>query len=401
MTDRASCEAQTGDFSPPPKATIDHPLSAESNAATRQILDLKLQLAECLAENDTLKHRNSLLSRQNDELIKEGSDLAVDLERAYGRIANLKKEREKAVRDLTRARMLQIRQDSRRAKLLLDGGKNPGNTQPGNGGSDKSLDASKSALNQDASSNTNKSRSWLSRLSVNFKASTTNECNHDSFSSTTSFTKQADPSSSALTKTTSTATISSLSSSTRNLFNNSTLSFLSSELGNEAPVGQNHSNSSLALNEILPGKRPSMVQVDGASSSNAGLDASASANCRASPKCQRRQQGRYSHRNTDKDVREFLSRHSLPSDASLFGESDSEEEFDDYVVQQTDGQDDDHKDGHDGCDGGDAGDFVDEGGRDKELDIDIVKEGKGVGATAVALDACRLPKRLSLNAREA
>lgn len=116
------------------------------------------------------------------------------------------------------------------------------------------------------------------------------------------------------------------------------------------------------------------------------------------------QGGRYSHRNTDKDVREFLSRHSLASDGSLFGESDSEEEFDDYLVPTMGGQN-DHKDNgqdeSDGGDGEDGEDSDDERGREEEMAIDIAKEDKGVGATTVSLDGCRLPKRLSLNALEA
>ena len=73
-----------------------------------QLLDLKLQLAEALSANDTLRHQTTLLTKHNDRLTLEKTELSSDLDSAYEQITKLKKERDEAVRDLTRARMLQM-----------------------------------------------------------------------------------------------------------------------------------------------------------------------------------------------------------------------------------------------------------------------------------------------------
>ena len=96
----------------------DRKLIQENIAATRQIMDLKLQLADLMSKNDTLEHENRQLFDAKSRLETDRDDLKLDLDKAYDRISRLKRERDEAVRDLTRARMLQIREDSRRAKLL-------------------------------------------------------------------------------------------------------------------------------------------------------------------------------------------------------------------------------------------------------------------------------------------
>lgn len=96
----------------------DRKLIQENIAATRQIMDLKLQVADLLSKNDTLEHENRQLFDSKSRLETDRDDINLDLDKAYDRISRLKRERDEAVRDLTRARMLQIREDSRRAKLL-------------------------------------------------------------------------------------------------------------------------------------------------------------------------------------------------------------------------------------------------------------------------------------------
>ena len=96
----------------------DRKLIQENIAATRQIMDLKLQVADLLSKNDTLEHENRQLFDSRSRLETDRDDIKLDLDKAYDRISRLKRERDEAVRDLTRARMLQIREDSRRAKLL-------------------------------------------------------------------------------------------------------------------------------------------------------------------------------------------------------------------------------------------------------------------------------------------
>ena len=373
----------------------------------QQIMDLKLQLAECLAENDTLKHKNGLLTKHNDELIREGSDLANDLDGAYTKITKLKHERDEAVRHLTRAQMLQIRRDSRRAKLLLAGNDSSADTQSGNGSSG-SLDEAKSKSGTN-SYDANKGGSWLSRLSVNFRASSLNTDGISSSSSTKVVDPNSSSSSSKITKTTSIATLQSISDSTRNLFNNSTLSFLSSDLGlsSESPrvavkqrrgQGDGSSSSLLAANDILPGRRSSII-MDAASCSEAMEANSSAVNCNASKtKTTNEVEGRYAHRSTDRDVQDFLSRHSMSSiNSGLLGESDSEEEFDDYFVDVPKDrplQDEDAEDG---------GGYTDKQcNRRNTVDtVDTVRMCKDEGVNSVALGAYRLPKRLSLNACEA
>ena len=91
--------AQTGplEVCPTTVSTSDHPLllpenaTEESSAMMQHIMDLKLQLAECLSSNDTLRHRNHILTRHNDQLIQEGSELAADLDAAYAQITKLKR----------------------------------------------------------------------------------------------------------------------------------------------------------------------------------------------------------------------------------------------------------------------------------------------------------------------
>lgn len=96
----------------------DRKLIQENIAATRQIMDLKLQVADLLSKNDALEHENRQLLDDKSRLETDRDDTKLDLDKAYDRINHLKRERDEAVRDLTRARMLQIREDSRRAKLL-------------------------------------------------------------------------------------------------------------------------------------------------------------------------------------------------------------------------------------------------------------------------------------------
>ena len=83
-------------FAQPTVSTSDHPLllpenNTEESATMQHIMDLKLQLAECLSANDTLHHRNQILTRHNDQLIQEGSELAADLDAAYAQITKLKR----------------------------------------------------------------------------------------------------------------------------------------------------------------------------------------------------------------------------------------------------------------------------------------------------------------------
>ena len=351
----ASRNAQTVplEVCPTTVSTLDHPLllpenTTEESAMMQHIMDLKLQLAECLSSNDTLRHRNRMLTKHNDQLIQEGSELAADLDAAYAQITKLKRERDEAVRDLTRARMLQIRQDSsRRAKLLADKD-NSGDIQSENGsGRSLHVSKSKSGTNSFKDAN-NKGGNWLSRLGVNFKASSS----HHGDISPSPPTKVVDPNSSSfkLTKTASIATLQSISDSTRNLFNNSTLSFLSSDtlgLSSESLAVVDHrrgqqqqqqqqrqrsSSSLLAANEdSLPGRRSS-IACTGAPSCTDTKDANSLAMTTTK---QAQERYMYAHRNTDRDVQDFLSRHSMSSiDSGLIGESDSEEEFDDYLANE-------------------------------------------------------------------
>ena len=391
----ASRNAQTVplEVCPTTVCTLGHPLlpydtitdTTDNSTMTQYIMDLKLQLAECLSANDTLRHQNRMLTKHNDQLIREGSKLATDLDEAYAQITTLKRERDEAVRDLTRARMLQIRQDSsRRAKLLADKEK----------GSEKSGDAagSKSQLSGTSSckdAGNNKGGNWLSRLSIHIKPSSSS--NHDSLSSTSSSNNIMEPSSSSSEA--AAASLQSISTSTRNLFNGSILSFLTADLGSESllvdPSKSNSNSSLLAVNDVLPGRRSSLVMV-GATKSDYYTNDQNSNNSDATMTCH----SGHSRGNTDKDVQGFLSRMSMSSDASLFGESDSEEEFDDYLFQDHHHrryQDDDESDDED-----------DEDAQDHKKSFDATKEGKGIGAAeSVALDTYHLPKRLSLNAREA
>ena len=99
----------------------DRKLIHENITATRQIMDLKLQVADLLSANDTLAHEKRLLTDAKRHLEVDCADIKSDLDKAYECIGRLKKERDEAVRDLTRARMLQIREDSRKTMLLGNG----------------------------------------------------------------------------------------------------------------------------------------------------------------------------------------------------------------------------------------------------------------------------------------
>ena len=99
----------------------DRKLIHENITATRQIMDLKLQVADLLSANDTLAHEKRLLTDAKCRLEVDRADIKSDLDKTYECIGRLKKERDEAVRDLTRARMLQIREDSRKTMLLGNG----------------------------------------------------------------------------------------------------------------------------------------------------------------------------------------------------------------------------------------------------------------------------------------
>ena len=153
----------------------DRKLIHENITATRQIMDLKLQVADLLSANDTLAHEIRLLADAKCRLEMDCTDIKSDLDKAYECIGSLNKERDEAVRDLTRARMLQIREDSR--KTMLRGNYTASNAT--------TTDSVRSHTSSSSSSNKSNTSGWFRRRNQSVESSSPSSTK-DKISSTAS-----------------------------------------------------------------------------------------------------------------------------------------------------------------------------------------------------------------------